>query len=44
MFVPLLTAVWGAILSLTGGKHKVEELVWGSSAREVDAKDRVKAE
>jgi hypothetical protein len=39
MFVPFLTAVWGAILSLTGGKREVEELVWGSGAREVEAKD-----
>jgi hypothetical protein len=33
MFVPFLSAVWGAILSLTGGKREVEELVWGSGAR-----------
>ena len=45
MFVPFLTPVWGAILSLTGGKREVEELVWGSGAREAEeAKDRVKAE
>ena len=44
MFVPFLTPVWGALLSLTGGKREVEELVWGSGAREAEAKDRVKAE
>jgi hypothetical protein len=45
MFVPFLTPVWGAILSLTGGKREVEELVsqWGLGAREAEAKDRVKA-
>ena len=44
MFVPFLTPVWGALLSLTGGKREVEELVWGLGAREAKAKDRVKAE
>ncbi len=45
MFVPFLTPVWGALLSLIGGKREVEELVWGSGAREAEeAKDRVKAE
>jgi steroid 5-alpha reductase family enzyme len=45
MFVPFLTPVWGALLSVTGGKREVEELVWGSGAREAtEAKDRVKAE
>jgi hypothetical protein len=44
MFVPFLTPVWGALLSLTGGKREVEELVWGSGAREAEAKDRVKTE
>ena len=45
MFVPFLTPVWGAILGLTGMKREVEELVWGSGAREAEqAKDRVKAE
>jgi len=44
MFVPVLTPVWGALLSLMGGKREVEELVWGSGAREAEAKDRVKAE
>jgi hypothetical protein len=44
MFVPFLTPVRGAFLSLTGGKGEVEELVWGSGAREAEAKDRVKAE
>jgi hypothetical protein len=36
MFVPFLTPVWGALLSLTGGKHDVEELVWGLGAREAE--------
>jgi len=36
MFVPFLTPVWGALLRLTGGKHDVEELVWGSGAREAE--------
>jgi len=44
MFVPFLTPVWGALLSLTGGKRELEELVWGSGAREAEAKDRIKAE
>ncbi len=44
MFVPFLTPVWGALLSLTGGKREVEELVWGEGAREAEVKDRVKAE
>ena len=45
MFVPFLTPIWGALLSLIGGKGEVEELVWGSGAREAEeAKDRVKAE
>ncbi len=44
MFVPYLTPVWGMLLNLTGGKREVEELVWGSGAREAEAKDRVKAE
>jgi steroid 5-alpha reductase family enzyme len=44
MFVPTLTPVWGALLSLMGGKREVEELVWGSGAREAEVKDSVKAE
>jgi hypothetical protein len=44
MFVPWLTPVWGALLSLTGRKSEVEELVWGSGAREAEAKDRAKTE
>jgi hypothetical protein len=44
MFVPTLTPVWGALLSLMGGKREVDELVWGSGAREAEAKDMVKAE
>jgi hypothetical protein len=39
MFVPVLTPVWGALLSLTGGKAEVEELVWGKGAREAEAGD-----
>ncbi len=34
-------AVWGLIRVLL---REVEELVWGSGAREAEAKDRVKAE
>jgi len=44
MFVPVLTPVWSALLSLTGGKSEAEELVWGAGAREGESKDRVKAE
>lgn len=44
MFVPFLTPIWGAVLSVTGRKREVEELVWGSGAREAEVKDRVKAE
>ena len=44
MFVPILTPVWGALLSLMGGRGEADELVWGSGAREGEAKDRVKAE
>ncbi len=36
MFVPFLTPMWGALLSMTGGKHDVEELVWGSGARDAE--------
>jgi hypothetical protein len=44
MFVPILTPVWGALLSLMGGRREADELVWGSGAREGEVKDRVKAE
>ena len=44
MFVPILTPVWGALLSVTGGRRDADELVWGLGAREAEAKDRVKAE
>ncbi|KAI0292144.1 DUF1295-domain-containing protein [Russula brevipes] len=44
MFVPVLTPVWGTLLSLTGGKSEIEELVWGSGAREADVQDKAKAE
>ena len=45
MFVPFLTPVWGALLGLKGGRGEVEDLVWGSGAREAEAaKDRVKEE
>ena len=44
MFVPILTPVWGALLSLMGGRREADELVWGLGAREGEAKDRVKAE
>ena len=44
MFVPFWTPIRGALLGLTGKKREVEELVWGSGAREAEAKDRVKAE
>lgn len=44
MFVPMMTPVWGALLTLMGRKREVEELVWGSGAREAEAKDRAKAE
>ncbi|KAH8991353.1 DUF1295-domain-containing protein [Lactarius hatsudake] len=40
MFVPVLTPVWGALLSLTGGKAEVEELVWGKGAGEAEAGDK----
>ncbi|KAH9178401.1 DUF1295-domain-containing protein [Lactarius sanguifluus] len=40
MFVPVLTPVWGALLSLIGGKAEVEELVWGKGAREAEAGDK----
>jgi hypothetical protein len=40
MFVPMLTPVWGALLSLIGGKSEAEELVWGSGAREAETKDK----
>jgi hypothetical protein len=40
MFAPMLTPVWGALLSLIGGKSEAEELVWGSGAREADIKDK----
>lgn len=39
VFVPVLTPVWGALLSLTGGKAEVEELIWGKGAREAEAGD-----
>jgi hypothetical protein len=39
MFVPIATPVWGVLLSLTGQKGKVEELVWGLGAREAEVKD-----
>jgi len=42
--VPFLTPVWGALLSLTGGKREAEELVWGEGAREAEVKERIKAE
>lgn len=40
MFVPVLTPVWGALLSLTGQKAAVEELVWGKGAREAEVGDK----
>jgi steroid 5-alpha reductase family enzyme len=44
MFVPMLTPVWGALLTLMGRRREVDELVWGMGAREAEAKDRAKAE
>ena len=44
MFVPVLTPVWGTLLSLTGRKSEVEELVWGAGAREAEIKKIAKAE
>ncbi|KAI9512970.1 DUF1295-domain-containing protein [Russula earlei] len=44
MFVPPLTPVWSALLSLRGKKGDVDDLVWGPGAREAETKDRVKAE
>jgi len=44
MFVPVLTPVWGTLLSLTGGKSEVEELVWGAGARKAEIKKIAKAE
>ena len=44
MFVPVLTLVWGILLSLTGGKSEAEKLVWGAGAREAETKDKAKAE
>ena len=44
MFVPVLTPVWGALLSLTGGKSGAEEMVWGVGAREAEIKGNAKAE
>jgi len=44
MFVPVLTPVWGALLSLTGQKGEVDDLVWGSGAREAENKGKAKAE
>jgi hypothetical protein len=44
MFVPILTPVWGVLLSLTGQKGETEELVWGSGAREAEVKDKAKVE
>ena len=41
MFVPWVTPLWGALLCLMGGKREVEELVWGSGAREAEVKDKV---
>jgi hypothetical protein len=43
MFSPVLTPVWGALLSLTGKKAEVEELVWGKGAREAETGDKTKA-
>jgi hypothetical protein len=44
MFVPVLTPVWGTLLSLTEEKSEVEELVWGAGAREAEIKNITKAE
>ena len=44
MFVPWLTPVWGMLLSLTGRKGEVEELVWGSDVRSAEVKDKAKAD
>jgi len=44
MFVPVFTPVRGALLSLTGQKSEVDELVWGSGACEAEGKDKTKAE
>jgi hypothetical protein len=44
MFVPWLTPVWGMLLSLTGRKGEVEELVWGSDGRLAEVKDKAKAD
>ena len=33
MLIPVLTPVWGTLLSLLGMKSKVEELVWGVLVR-----------
>ncbi|KAH9958590.1 DUF1295-domain-containing protein [Russula dissimulans] len=43
MFVPVLTPVWGALLSLTGRKSEVDDLVWGSGSREAEDKGKAKA-
>lgn len=42
MFVPFLTPVWGALLSLTGRESEVEELLWGSGAHEAEAPPTVR--
>ena len=39
MFVPIATPMRSMLLSLTGQKGSVEELVWGSGAREAEVKD-----
>jgi hypothetical protein len=39
MFVPIATPMRSMLLSLTGQKGKVEELVWGSGAREAEVQD-----
>lgn len=41
MFVPLLTPVWGALLSLQGRKSTVDSLVYGTGS---NSKDKTKAE
>ena len=42
MFTPVLTPVWGALLSFTGKKAEVEELVWGKGAREAEDEGKTK--
>ncbi len=44
MFMPALTPVWGVLLSLTGQKAEIEELVWGKATREGEIKEEAEPE